>query len=343
MNIKIFNGLNKNAKFIWIFAILILMLFILPLKTLAIGQVTEPIMIKNAQRGQEPQATLTIINNDKAETEIGLLAKGDISSWTGFYSITNPKNAIQSIKMAAGSQAKIIARFRIPDDARNGKYKGYVSVSKKFGNSAPDKDQSSVSISQEIDREVTIEINDEEIIGFEVSVIPATYDLKKDEPLSIRLIYDNSGNVSIAPQAQIKIKKDSQTVFNAIYPYPEEQPAVKPGEIYEIPAIQILTSNLEVGKYRAEMSFFIDGKVIQEKSFGFSVGIFAGSVSENNEPNRSILASLLNEFNFSSRSGLALVAFLGMLTVYSFLKSKSRDLGTNSANIEENKKIKQDN
>lgn len=337
---KISNGLNKNINLASMFMILISMffVFILPLKTFAIGQVTEPIVITNAQRGQEPQATLTIINNDKTETEIGLLAKGDIISWTKFYSAKNLSDPIQSIKMSAGSQVKIIARFSIPADARNGKYKGYVSVSKKFDNTALGKDQSSVSISQEIDREVAIEINGKEIIGFDVSVIPKTYDLKKDEPLAIRLIYDNSGNVAIAPQMQIKINNDGGVIYNTIYPYPENQPSVKPGEIYEIPEVQILTSNLGVGKYIAQMSFSMDGKIMQEKDFGFSVGMFAEPAAISNIENRSIFATVFDGFGGRMGNIWVLIILAGAIILFVLLKFKGRQLDINSAGIEDSKK-----
>jgi len=340
MNIKISNGLNKNMKAISAFAIFISMLFVfaLPLKASAIGQVTEPIIITNAQRGQEPQATLTVVNNDKTETEIGLAAKGDIASWTKFYSIKDLKNPIQNFKMSAGSQARVIARFNIPSDIRNGKYKGFVSVSKKFDNSAPGKDQSSASVAQQIDREVTIEINGEEIIGFDVSVIPESYDLKKDEPLGIRLVYDNRGNVSIAPQVQIKIRNDSQTIYNTIYFYPETQPAVKPGEIYEIPPTQILTNNLETGNYRAELSFSIDGKTIQEKNFGFSVGMVAESAAKTGMAGGSIFTGLLDRFAVNGKNNWILLVFAGMLMVYAFIRSKNRRLEINDANIDDDEK-----
>lgn len=329
-------------KTAYLFAILVSVIFItaLPLKTSAIGQVTEPIIIKNAQRGQAPQATLTIINNDKVETDIGLLAKGDIASWTEFYTINDLKNSIKDLKMSAGSQAKIIARFNIPTDVHNGKYRGFVSVSKKFDKGAASSDQSSVSISQEIDREVTIEINGKEIIAFEVSVIPKTYDLAKNELLSIRLIYDNSGNIAITPAMQIKIKKDSQTIYNTIYPYPESQPAVKPGEIYEIPEVQVLTNNLETGKYEAEMSFSIDGKILQEKDFGFSVGIFAESAVKNDPISKPVISIMFDGFAGWLRNSRVLIISAVAIMLFAFMKLKGRQLETNNAGAEENEKNK---
>lgn len=326
-------------KKISMFAVLASMLFvfILPLKTFAIGQVTEPIALKNAQRGQEPQATMTIINNDKTDTEIGLIAKGDIAVWTRFYSTKNLKDPIESIKMSAGSQASVIARFSIPGDARNGKYKGFVSVSKKF-DAAANKDQSSVSLAQEIDREVTIEISGKEVVGFDVSIIPETYDLKINEPLNIRLIYDNSGNVAITPQMQIKIKNDSEVIYNTIYPYPENQPAVKPGEIYEIPIIQVLTNNLKKGEYTAEMSFSIDGKNIQEKNFNFSVGTIVEPAAVVNKTDKSVLAYVVGGFGSLVQNIWILILIAGGAIAYVLLKLKGRQLEVNGAAIEDSKK-----
>lgn len=136
------------------------------------------------------------------------------------------------------------------------------------------KNESSSNVSQRVDREVSITVSDKEIIALNVSVIPASYDLATGKPLKIRLIYDNQGNVAIKPDVQLKISRDGQPIYNAIFPYPENEEAVRPQQIKELPApIEWSTAGQPSGKYQAEIKVLVNGQMIKENSFRFSVGI----------------------------------------------------------------------
>lgn len=255
--------------------LLLTAIFAIPLAVFAIGQVTDPIIIKNALRGKEYQQTLIVVNSDKEEAEIGFSAQGDIAGWAKFYKPEDLKNAIETISMSAGARADIIARFKVPDSVPNGKYMGFVSAFKK-AKSVENSNESSASVSQKIDREVTITISDKEIVKFDASIIPNKYDLAKGEPLIIRVRYDNQGNIDIAPQVQLKIKQDDKAVFSAIYLYPESEPATKPLEIREIPALEIPTNNFSDGSYLAEIAISESDRLTLDKKFNFSVGLIVG-------------------------------------------------------------------
>lgn len=272
---KIGNSLNIKKLFLYkilISFIILAAIIVLPLKTFAIGQTTDPIILKNAMRGKEYQQTMIVINTEKKDARISFSAEGKINSWAEFYAPDNLKAPLADISMKSGEVRNITVLFKIPPDTPNGTYEGFISVVRK-SDLAASTEESSTSVAQKIDRKVTITVNDNEVISYEVSIIPKTYDLKTGETLSIRLIYDNRGNVSVTPQAQVKIKKDGQSVYNSIYIYPEDQPAVRPGAVYEIPAIEIPTNNFAKGKYQVEMSFAENGKIIFEKKFKFSVGV----------------------------------------------------------------------
>ncbi len=264
------------------FALLAVVAFF-PQGAFGIGQTTDPIVIKDAMRGKEYQENMIVINTEKEDAKIGLTADGQIGGWAKFYAQDDLKNVITETSMKAGESRNIIVVFTAPSDAPNGEYNGFVSAIKK-GIEMSSKDTSGVSVSQKIDRKVVITVSDKENVLFEVSVIPKTYDLKKDELLSIRLVYDNRGNVSITPQAQIKIKslqddgRENKTVYSSIFPYPEDQAPVKAGAIYEIPAIEIPTNKFEKGKYLVEMNFLENGKAVFEKKFNFTMDMLDGSV-----------------------------------------------------------------
>lgn len=313
-------------------AVLAIVAFI-PLEALGIGQTTDPIYIENALRGNEYQETMIIINTEKTDSTITFAAQGTINGWAAFYKFNDFSDQLVEISMKPGEVRNVSVVFSIPQDTPNGTYKGFVSAVKKPEESSI-AEGSSTSVSQKIDREVTISVNDNEIIAFEVSVIPKTYDLLKNEMLEIRLIYDNRGNTSIAPQAQIKIKREDMVVYNSIYPYPESEPKVKPGAIYEIPVIQIPTTNFEKGKYRAEMSFLQNGQVIFEKKFGFSVDMYdsfdrAGSVLGANDKN---FIKGISNLNLPSNLIIALVAISVVLLII-VIKRKRKSTMTSVKNI----------
>jgi hypothetical protein len=253
------------------------------LTVFAIGQTTNPIVIKNALRGNEYHQTMIIVNTEKSDAQVNFIASGQIGEWAEFYKLNDFQSLFSEADMKPGEVLKVSVLFKVPLDMPNGEYKGFISAVKQ-ADSAENIGESSATVSQRIDREITIEVNDNEIVSFEVSVIPKTYNLEENEILSIRLIYDNRGNISISPQVQIKIKEDGQVIHNSIYPYPEDQPLVKSGTIYEIPVIEIPTSKFERGEYTAELSFSTDKGVATEKDFFFSIGdvVIDGDNDNNN-------------------------------------------------------------
>jgi len=258
----------------------------LPTKVQAIGQITEPINIENAQRDSSYVQEVTIINTESIKNTINLTAEGEIESWVKFYNNLQ-ENPISEIEMEPKEKRTIIAKFSIPTSTPNGKYEGFISVKTSPKNNSEDTEQSNSTVSQKIDREVTIKVGGEEIIDFDLSLIPEKYDLSRGEYLKIRPLYNNYGNTNITPQIEIRLKKDGQTLYTAIFPYPENQPPVIPNSIYEIPALEIPTSNLDNGKYTAVFSVYqlSDMENMIEKDFTFSIGMVKSESSEKSGDN----------------------------------------------------------
>ena len=254
-------------------AILLAFCLALPIEVLAIGQISKPIVIKDALRGQNYQEEIVVFNTEKSKVKIGLSAEGQIKDWVKFYNLNDAKNAISEVDIKAGSNLKVNAVIHIPDSQPNGEYKGLISATSKPTATASTT-ESQALLSQKIDRPVAITVNDNQILKFDVSVIPKDFDLAKDEALSIRIIYDNQGNIDIGPQMQVKIKKDEQTVYNMIYPYPENTAPVKPNSRYEIPPITIQTTGYAKGEYLAEFNFLINNESKLSKKFAFSSGVY---------------------------------------------------------------------
>ena len=260
--------MQKLNSFISVFYLISIL--ILPSAVLAIGQVTEPIIIENALRGEGFQQTMTIVNGEDKKIKVDFLAEGDIAGWVEFFQKDDLENSIENIQMLNKEKLKIIAKFTIPSDTLNGEYAGLLSVFRR--SDANLEKGKSTSVSQKVGRDVTITVSDEEIIQIRASIIPDKYGLSRNEPLAIRIIYDNQGNVSVAPQIQFKIKKDEQMVYNMIHPYPENESLVKPLAMHEIPIIEIPTNGLEDGRYITEVNFLHNGNSVFNKNFSFTIG-----------------------------------------------------------------------
>jgi len=261
-------------KIIFTITVLLLLSFTLPQATFGIGQVTEPIVIKNVLRNSETTDTLILFNSGSEEVVYQLRAEGEINDWASFYQIddTNLKNPITEILIPAKSRLDAIVKFKIPEDAPNGEYTGEIAIM-----TAPAKDKEAgemtINVLQRIGREVSIIITDEEILKFETTIIPLKYGMGKDDPLGIKVIHDNQGNVSIKPDIQLKITKSDEMVFNAIFPYPEDENPVRPLERKTLPSlIEWQTAGQESGIYNAEVKVLLDGEVTDKSNFGFNVG-----------------------------------------------------------------------
>jgi len=246
---------------------------LLPGSVHAIGQITEPIDIKNALREKTYSETVTMVNTESVANIIQLSADGDFAGWVRFYKDTSSTDNITDIEVAPDARASVIARFTIPAGTPNGSYHGTIAVSKKTGDYTTTTEDSGSSLSQKIDREATVEVNDVENVTFDTSIIPETYDLDQGQSLKIRVIHDNRGNIQIKPQISMKIKQGDSVIYSAIFPYPDNQPAVGPYSLFEIPALEIPTTTLENGKYEATFTISEGEKYSIDKDFTFSIGM----------------------------------------------------------------------
>jgi hypothetical protein len=256
---------------------------------------------------------MTVVNTEDSAATIKLSAEGDIAGWVRFYKNVTDTDNITDIAVVSGKKASIFARIIVPAGTPNGTYRGIISVSKTAANYTGNEGESGSSVAQKIDREVTVEVSDAENISFDASIIPESYDLNRGNVLRIRIIYDNRSNIMINPQTAIKIKQGENVIYSAIFPYPDNQPKVSPNSLYEIPALEIPTSNLETGKYEAVLAISQEDKYSIEKNFTFSIGTVMAAAATSEPANKdyfsayywisalAIGAALLVIFRFRSR------------------------------------------
>jgi uncharacterized membrane protein len=284
----------------------------------AIGQISEPIVIKSAMRGQSATAVLTILNSESKEIKVDLKAEGQIANWTSFYEISDKKmtNPVTQISLPIKAYKDAAVKFEIPQDAPNGVYTGLIGVATVAETSGSETESKS-NVSQRIDRQVSITVSDKEVIALNVSVIPSSYDLAAGDPLKIRIIYDNQGNVAVKPDAQLKISRDGQSIYNVIFPYPENAEAVRPGQIKELPApIEWTTTSQANGQYRAEIKILVNDQTAKEEGFGFSLGMIKISAG-------GLLAAVTSIGRGNTALGWVFVGgFLLLIAIFAFFLGK---------------------
>jgi len=265
----------------------------------AIGMITEPIIVNDMLRGGEISETVTVFNPESAEVIYKLGTDGQIKGWAEFFEVGKPNTAVSQVNVPPKSYYDVIAKIKVPDGTPNGEYIGEIFVI-QAPKEKPKEGESSVSVSQMISREVKIGVTDKEIISLKTTLIPEAYDINKGESLRIKIIYENLGNIAVKPDLQLKIVtiEGGKTVFNAIFPYPDDQEAVKPGEIKTMPIFEWISAGQENGKYWAETKTLINNKMVGEQKFRFGIGVAAGLLSDSSD-------------NFSESKLLAAVAFVG--------------------------------
>lgn len=247
----------------------------IPLFVFGIAQVTQPIVFDNVLRAQEVEATLVLYGEQGKEVVYQLIDSGDIEGWTTFYLPEDLENPIQEVKIPPDSKINVIARFKIPEDAPNGVYKGTVAILAKPEQQSK-RENVTVGVGMRVDREVSITVTDKEILDFNAAIIPNKYAIGKNQPLILKVIYTNKGNVTIKPDIHLRITQLStgEVVHNAIYPYPDEENPVRPFERKVLPdLIKWSTSGQPNGLYKAEVRVLLDGKEYFKDDFRFRVGV----------------------------------------------------------------------
>lgn len=278
-----------------------MVLAIYPFTAKAIGQVTSPILISDALPGETYEEKMTVIGASNASAQINLSAEGQIKDWAAFYNPNDLDKPINVVSLNSGEMIELTVKFSIPLDAAKSEYAGFISVS-QIASENNFKNESGSSVTQKIDREVKIIVDTEEKIKFDVSIIPETYDLVLGEPLKIRIIYDNQGNMEISPSIRLKLQNNDETYYSAIFPYPENIPAVKPRAQYEIKTLEIPTTGYPRGKYIVSLDFYNYDTLSLSKDFYFNL--------RSQAEKQGLLSGIINQIN---KQGPALLFIAGLV------------------------------
>ncbi len=262
-------------KKITIFILAFTISFAFSQSALAIGMMTNPIVLKDILRGQQATAILILSNSEDKEITYELIAEGEIKDWASFYEVEDKdlENPITKIQIPAESSlVYATVKFEVPEDTPNGEYSGGVIII-----TVPEEEKEpgevSAAMRLRVSREVLITVTDQEIVKFDTMVIPLKYVVGKNQPLEIKIIHHNQGNVLIKPDIQLKISRSGETVSNVVFLYPEDENPVRPLERKIMPLIEWQTAGLGNGAYQAEVTVLLGDEIIKETKFNFSVGM----------------------------------------------------------------------
>ena len=299
---------NKSFRIIFVMLVF-LFNFLFFEKIFAIGMVAEPLIIKDVLQDQEVSAITTVINTDKNDKVIyGISAIGEIKNWATFYKKTDLTTPINEIEVPAGSDLDFIVKFKIPNDADMITYNGEISVFEK-SNAQSEEKSVQMAVSHGLQRMVSISVTGTKILSFESMVIPSKYEVAAGEPLKLKVIYTNNGNVFIRPDLKLLVTNENGAVVDEIrYTYPADLEPVGVHEEKILPPIEWRTSGIANGKYIAKVEILLDDKSYYKKEFNFFIGFNFNNYS----------ASLLSKIGITEHTKTIVFGVIGVVLILFF-------------------------
>lgn len=243
----------------------------LPGRALALGQMTQPIVIDNAIKGETYESQMMMVNSDGKDETVNIFADGAIKDWVKFYKMDDSKNPITSILLPNGSSVNVMARFVIPGDEPNGVYSGTLDM-QTIAEKTPD-NTTSVAVTSKVPRDVKITVGGGQVVAAQCYLNPLAVTLATNDPFQIQIICQNTGNVSLKPQAQLKISNSAGTIVsNTIFPYPDDLDPIHAKAMQKW-TIVWQTANQAAGNYSSDTTILLGDKSALQQVIKFSVGM----------------------------------------------------------------------
>ncbi|HOX29551.1 MAG TPA: hypothetical protein P5080_01075 [Candidatus Paceibacterota bacterium] len=281
----------------------------------AVGQITAPIVIDNAMRGEEVAVDLYFVNSDNIKEQFLVSAGGKTAEFTSFYTTADKSTPLTSeFTLAANGRMQAVAIFKIPADIPNGTYTGFINIkSVPQSLDSSNKDAVNVSVGQIISRAVTITVTDQENIAASVSIIPSKYTYSSSENFTVNINVRNESNVSIKPNVHFNIVSDGNPVFDVIYPFPDAKEAIHPGTTIALDPIQWRSMDGKVGTYVASIEVLAKDSVVGKAVIPFTI------ISEKDVVLAAVIKSI-NTHTVSFTVGFLMVLALIALASKKFFK-----------------------
>lgn len=273
---------------------------------LGIGVVPSEIEIHNAMRGGEYEKGITIHNTAEDDSGFSITAEGECSDWMHFYLMGDQNTEITNITIPGKDNAKILVKITIPDDAASGEHISTIGVQ-----NIPIEGMVGSTMIVRMPVDVTIEVTGTQILTGVVKSITAI-DTEVNHPLTVKVEFQNTGNVAAKPVVNVDISRDGTPVDG--FTYSEMAVATTKKEI--IP-VEWDTTEMDSGDYVAKISVMLGEKVLETKDLQFKL-LPAGTLSRQGN-----LTSIATE----SEPAIGMVKILAIFTNTGAIDTRARFAG----------------
>ena len=256
---------RKAKKLVIILVLTAIALMLLPVGVGAVGLGVNPpqIDLKNALRGTTYEEEILVFNPDETENTYGLDATEDIASWVSYSLPDNPTVPINGITVPAKSNRQVIANITIPEDTPNGMYSAMLLVIALPPGMEPQEGQ--VGVGMQIPVQLNIDVTGTQLLEGKVNDI-STQDAETGYPLTIKVAFVNTGNVTAVPLIETDITYKGEKVDS----FSHNSTKVSSGKAQLIEADWDTTGKAP-SDYSANVKVTLDGKLLAEKELPFKI------------------------------------------------------------------------
>lgn len=226
-----------------------------------IGISPSTIYVSDAMRGDIHETSVRIHNVNDENLNFVVGSEGEAGEWISFFDPDDNMPLSEGTIPAKGIAA-IRITVEIPLDTPNGIYNAsiYATTNSETndGSSGIQADFSAISL-------MTIEVTDIQKLSGTVDYI-SIRDGEANLPLPIEVKFTNTGNVAATPVITIVMKKDGQTIDQMTF----DDTEIKASSSQTIQT-DWDTTGQKSGKYTADVSVSLDGKVLKRETVPFEL------------------------------------------------------------------------
>jgi hypothetical protein len=235
-----------------------------------LGLAPSSIHLHDVLRGDERIASMRVMNIGSDQATFSLGAAGEISDWVSFSLPDDPAKSIESVSIPGGGKTEVWVKFTIPEDTPSGGYQGAVyaetvPTQQVTGDSDGEEIRGGQAVAVRMETRVEIGVTGEQILDGRVGSI-GVLDVEVGQPLRIKVVFQNTGNVFASPTISVEVGKDDARIDQ--FSYGETQ--VKVGGRETIVA-EWDTAGREAGDYTATVAVLLGQDVITTDELPFQL------------------------------------------------------------------------
>lgn len=248
-------------------AITIITFFLLCSATSAdigLGIAPASMTISDALKGGSYERMISVFNTGDEAGTFRLTTEGECSEWISFYAEVDQGTELEEVTIPAGDKAKILVRFQIPEDIANGDYTTTI-YAQTIPKAKTDTEGAAAQAVIRIPSKITIGVTGTQILSGTVKSITIS-DTEINNPLKIKVFFQNEGNVVAKPKIAVEITKDREIVDSFIH----DKTGIKPDSEGMITVLRNMTG-LKDGDYIAKVTVTLGDEVLTTKDLSFKI------------------------------------------------------------------------